>query len=76
VNNSLKESRNNLLDVISQAYLSNEVFDFIKNESSIKSTYQNLDLSKLNTIRVNYAERLKDYYGDDFDVTNRLAWIK
>lgn len=76
VKNSLLEAQNNLLDVITQAYLPQEIFEFISNEPSTKIKYAKIKIEELNTIRHKYIDRVTKCYEGEVDIINRLQWIK
>jgi len=76
IKNSLLEAENDLLDVISQAYLPQEIFDFIASEPSIRMKYKKLNTEDINAIRRKYIDRVKSCYTDVNDIKNRLQWIK
>lgn len=84
IKNSLKDTENNLLNVILHAYLPEEVFDFIKNEKSIDEVYSlkrylNGEGAFLNHVVKRYSERVCDFYGKDIealDFSKRKLWLK
>lgn len=86
VQNSLKNAEQNLIDLIINAYLPNEVFNFIKGSKSIDSIYSNKkflnDKGELkNSVIERYIKRVCDYYGVDTakkkylnEFKNRKQW--
>lgn len=79
IKNSLKNASNSLLDVICNAYLPNEVFNFIIQSNSaekiyVDSKFLNRDKQVKNHVIDQYIERLCEYYNKD--VGNRLIEVK
>lgn len=88
VKNSLKEAELNLIDLIINAYLPNEVFNFIKDSQSIEAVYLEKkflnDKGKLkNSVIERYIKRVCSYYGIDTseneylnEFKSRKQWIR
>lgn len=76
IKNVLIDAQNNLLDVITQAYLPEEIFDFIAIEPNIKVKYEKLEVKELNPVRHKYIERVKSCYPGSDEINNRIVWIK
>ncbi len=81
VKNSLRDSQNNLLDIIMNAYLPEEIFDFIKSEKGVEKIYTEKKYLKegkyLNHVVGRYVERVSSFYkkeNDDF--INRKLWME
>ena len=76
VKNSLIENNNNLLDVIANAYLPQEIFEFITVQSNVKSIYENKDLKDDNGVRNAYKNRVLFYFNKSTTtLKERLQWI-
>lgn len=77
VKNSLMDSSNNLLDVIANAYLPEEVFEFIAEQKLPKEIYEKEKLEKDNGVRNNYKNRVMSYFNkNEKTLKDRLLWIK
>lgn len=89
VKNSLKNAELNLLDLIINAYLPNEIFEFINNSKAIDDIYRNKKFMNKdkgkpkNSVIERYMKRVCNYYSvntegrkyfDDFK--GRRQWIK
>lgn len=70
----LKESDNNLLDVISQAFRPEEVILFLKTINHTKDTYQNEKIESGKGVQGVYKHNLLSYYGK-IDFSNKADWI-
>lgn len=76
VKNSLIENNNNLLDVIANAYIPQEVFEFITSQAKVKSIYENENLENENEIRKAYRQRVLAYFNQsETKLKERLQWI-
>ncbi len=76
VKNSLIDNSNNLLDVIANAYIPQEVFEFITAQSRAKSIYENENLDKDNGVRNAYKNRVLSYFNQsETTLKDRLQWI-
>lgn len=76
VKNSLIENSNNLLDVIANAYIPQEVFEFIASQAKVKSIYENENLENENEIRKAYRNRVLSYFNQsETTLKERLQWI-
>lgn len=76
-NSLIKNSSNNLLDVIASAYMPQEIFDFISEQQSVKKIYENENLGKDNGVRWNYKKRVLSYFVyRENSLKNRLQWIR
>lgn len=78
IKNSLIDSSNNLLDVVTQAYLPEEIFEFIGTQSNINNIYLSEKLKKDDGVRNSYKTRVLGYYQmlKEESLKNRLLWIK
>ncbi|MEH7883784.1 DUF262 domain-containing protein [Bacillus sp. JJ1609] len=70
----LKEMDLNLLDVISQAFRTNEVFEFLELLSREITIYHTEKIVKGKGVQGRYKERLLNYYGRD-SFEHKLNWI-
>ena len=76
VKNSLIDNTNNLLDVIANAYIPKEVFEFITSQSKAKSIYDNANLDDDNGVRNAYKNRVLSYFNQsETTLKERLQWI-
>lgn len=76
VKNSLLNASNNLLDVIANAFIPEEIFDFIAEQSEIRRIYEVERLERNNGVRSSYKQRVLDFYDrKEFSLKNRLQWI-
>ena len=76
VKNSLIDNSNNLLDVIANAYIPQEVFEFITAQSKAKSIYENENLDNDNGVRNAYKNRVLSYFNQrETTLKERLQWI-
>lgn len=78
VKHILKNNSLNILDVISQAYLFSEIFEYIDNLSNIEESYKNIKFEKAEkSVRTRYFERLKDYFKPlNKQLKDRKIWHK
>jgi uncharacterized protein with ParB-like and HNH nuclease domain len=77
VKNSLLHRSNNLLDVLAQAYLPEEIFEFIESQGHLKKVYEKENLEKKKGVRSVYKQSILTYYNQpDTNLKNRLQWIK
>ncbi|MBK9300651.1 MAG: DUF262 domain-containing protein [Bacteroidetes bacterium] len=75
--NFLNDNDYNLLDLITSAFLPDEVFSFINSIDKIHSIYQNEDLEDNVGVQGRYKTRIKRYFGkSQFELTlsNRKEW--
>lgn len=70
----LKESDNNLLDVISQAFRPEEVIQFLKNINHTKDVYANENVERGKGVQGVYKHNILYYY-DKFEFSQKLYWI-
>jgi hypothetical protein len=70
----LKESDNNLLDIISQAFRTEEVIQFLKNLSQENLIYTNDKTERNKGVQGVYKNSLLNYY-DKTDFTSKQSWI-
>lgn len=70
----LKESDNNLLDVISQAFRPEEVIQFLKTINHTKDTYQNEKIERGKGVQGVYKHNVLIYYGKT-DFSHKAGWI-
>jgi hypothetical protein len=76
VKNSLIDNTNNLLDVIANAYIPQEVFDFVMLQPKAKSIYDNENLDNDNGVRNAYKNRVLSYFNQSKKtLKERLEWI-
>ena len=76
VKNSLIDNSNNLLDVIANAYIPQEVFEFIIAQSKAKSIYENENLDNDSGVRNAYKNRVLSYFNQsETTLKERLQWI-
>ncbi|QNM84585.1 DUF262 domain-containing protein [Polaribacter pectinis] len=82
VKNSLKNAKNNLLDVIQGAYLPSEIFNFIKSQENISKIYTNKQKyindkgEYRNNVIERYIERVcKSYKKEKNKFENRKIWL-
>ncbi len=77
--NLMKDNKLNLLDVIAQAYFTEDVFRFIKTNNEVKNVYLKENIKEeSNGVRIAYKLRLKKYYSKEdskVNLKNRLEWI-
>lgn len=77
VKNSLMECSNNVLDVIANAYLPEEVFDFIVEQNQPKEIYEKEKLENDTGVRNSYKRRVLTYFNrNEKTLKDRLSWIK
>lgn len=78
VKNSLtKDIDHNLLDIISNAYLPDEIFDFITAQNKVMESYKNESLEGNDGVRAQYKQRLLLYYQKtETKLHNRASWIQ
>lgn len=79
--NLLKNGKNNLLDVILNAFLPEEIFQFTKNENQINSIYNNktylIDKKPRNRVTQNYIDSVKRAFDkNNSDFKNRKLWME
>jgi hypothetical protein len=75
ISHILIDNNLNVLDVIVQAYLSNEVFEYLQNLTKIEEKYKNIVFEKEEkSVRTRYYDRLKKYYKPYNDLKNRKSW--
>ncbi|MCB0116345.1 MAG: hypothetical protein KDD84_19740, partial [Caldilineaceae bacterium] len=78
----LRESENNLLDVIVSAYRPEDVINWLKTaridrESTATEVYAKKDLQLGNGVRSQYKQRVLDYYGrHDGNLDDKAQWIE
>lgn len=73
----LKETKNNLLDVIANAYLSKEVFDFVYSLKSCEEIYEEEEVKIGIGVRGRYKERVLNYFDQsEENLSNRKQWRK
>ena len=70
----LKESDNNLLDVISQAFRPEEVVLFLRTINHTKNTYQNEKIERGKGVQGVYKHNVLSYYGKA-DFAKKAGWI-
>lgn len=70
----LSESESNLLDIISYAFLRDEVFDFLKRCSERIDIYQKEEVERGKGVRGKYKDRVLSYYGKD-GFQNKEIWM-
>lgn len=76
VKNSLIDNSNNLLDVIANAYIPQEVFEFITTQSKAQSIYRSENLDNDNGVRNSYKNRVLSYFSQNqTTLKERLQWI-
>lgn len=82
IKNSLSNLQYNILDVIQGAFLTEEVFEFIKNQHSIADIYKDENRYKdknegyRNNVIKRYIERVCNYYDKDIKkFKNRKLWL-
>lgn len=74
-NSLIKNSTNNLLDVIANGYLPEEIFDFIASQRSIIDIYKKEKLDNDNGVRNQYKQRLMKFFKkEESTLKNRLLW--
>ncbi|UGB33203.1 hypothetical protein LPC09_12610 [Metabacillus sp. B2-18] len=72
--NFLKDSENNLLDVISHAFTPEEVFTFLLRCSEKVDTYTKVSIEHVKGVRGYYIERILTFYGkNNFDF--KVSWM-
>lgn len=70
----LKENLN-LLDVIAQAFLPQEIFDYVDSLTKVEEKYKSFAFDeKESSVRTRYYERLNIYYGSKQDLKYRKSW--
>jgi len=75
--NFLNDNDCNLLDLITSAFLPDEVFSFIYSLENINSIYQNEDIEDNVGVQGRYKNRVKRYFGKrevDLNLSNRKEW--
>ena len=70
----LKESDNNLLDIISQAFRTEEVIQFLKNLSQDNLIYTNDKTDRNKGVQGVYKNSVLNYYGKS-DFSSKQSWI-
>jgi len=76
IKNSLIANSNNLLDVIANAYIPQEIFEFITAQSKAKSIYENENLDNDYGVRNAYKNRVLSYFNQSkITLKERLQWI-
>jgi hypothetical protein len=77
VKNSLMGGTSNLLDVIANAYIPAEIFDFIKEHNASKIIYEKENLEGKEGVRNAYKQSVLKYFDkSDIVLKERLTWIK
>lgn len=72
----LKNHRNNLIDVITQAYLTEDVFNFVYNHEIIDKIYLEEDIGD-DGVQGRYKRRILQYFNKtDRNLKNRKTWGK
>lgn len=71
----LKDKTYNLLDVISQAFLPDEVIQFLKGIESILEVYKSYKIKKGQGVQDRYIKNVLTYYSKQ-DFTDKENWIK
>ena len=72
----LTDESRNLLDVITQAYLPEEVFDFADNLERAANVYKSDDIPQSTGVQGRYIKRLIDYFKrPDNNLKNRIQWL-
>lgn len=75
-NSLIRNTTNNLLDVIANGYLPDEIFDFIASQQSVIEIYKKEKLENDNGVRNQYKQRvIKFFRKDETTLKNRLLWI-
>jgi hypothetical protein len=77
VKNSLMSGSSNLLDVIANAYLPQEIFEFIAEQQNPREIYKNESLENDGGVRDSYKQRVIDFYKkEDKMLRERILWIR
>jgi len=70
----LKKNQNNLLDVIVQAYIPSEIFDFVYNLEETNKIYLEEKIEK-EGVQLRYKKRIVNYFNkSEVDFQNRSQW--
>lgn len=71
----LRESSQNLLDLIATAYMPEEVIDFLKNDPNADRIYAADEPKGHTGVRGAYRQRVLKYFGKKGSVAGKRAWI-
>lgn len=73
--NCLKDNTYNLLDIIAQAYLPEEVFQFVYNLEDVDEIYEEEEIEINDGVRGRYKSRVLEYFERDEEyLINRKSW--
>ncbi|MFW6016391.1 MAG: DUF262 domain-containing protein [bacterium] len=70
----IRESKNNLLDIISQAFRPEEVILFLKKIDGVEEIYQNEKIERGKGVQGFYKDNILNYY-NKAEFTNKINWI-